>query len=1403
MTVSAFSILFFSMTALFTPLSSDGAEDPCSSSFRKDSLFPLAFESVDPLSGEYCLSKTDIEIVGAEPLFLKRCYRSGQSGGWSFFPPLKRPQSDPHLKEKRLLNGNRLFCEYDEADRLVRLYTTAPDPGKIYAVALFHYLDGEEGSFDVETSDNRVLAYRSEKTREGDFLLSEIGAKESVKEKIFYDPLQEKRSPLLSSYDLTGGRGRRVAYDHKRYLAYEKRELKKNPFYHRVIALQEPVGNDGSWIATKRFSYESNENGAITEVRDAYGNLTKYFYTPRRLLQSVEYYQNREGVQRLCYTEKFIFGKEEESSPRLKRLCEAAFRKCGCQIGMNLSGRVNLTLPSKLLPALQLPSRNSVVANCTHSSLPLLGKILSDNEGREIFSWQFFYDERGNRIEERVSGRLSGEKEGFVFETFSTLFSFEESTSFLKEERDEEGRSFSYLYLPGTDRLLAKFFSFQNTIKIRHFYEYDADHILIREIVDDGRSLDKEELLGVTQRTVRTFTPRQEQPFLHLPETITESYLDLKTKEEVMLQKRRLTYSDRGKVGCEEVYDANGIRRYTLHKEYDSWGRLTKETNALGQEACYEWDIFGNLIKEKDFSGRLTTKRIYDSSNRLVREEKSGDDGLLHETLHFYDFLHNKTGTSDSFGNEFSLVRDCFGDQAESRLSPVFSPSGEPEVLMKRREDDGTEGRCIYDKRGNLKKKVFQDGSYLLYINDEQERITVKELYASSGEKLSEELFHYNAFHLLSKTDAEGGVITYEYDGAGRKSAEEEGKRRVEFSYDELGRMTSVRTSAGEHTLVVFKQYDLLDRLMEERTEEGKGRVLNKTCYAYDASGNRNAITRFIDGRAATERFFYDSLGRLTEKIDPEGGLTRITYEESYYNASGQKVLQETITDPSGCKIIKRGDALGRLASLQKVDAQGTLLSVEEFFYQGKERLSCQRTTLYTPQGSRTQERTFTWDVLGRLAAVVESPRTPEQKAVRYFYTPKGRLHQLFKPDGVVLTYTYNALDQLTHLASSDGTICYTFLYDRLGRLLLACDLLTEQCVVRSYDLMGNLIEESLPNGTTVKNCYDSFGHRTKLVLPDHSSISYHYADPLHLSKVTRYGKESQPLYTHSFTAFDLSGNLLSEQLIGTLGEAIYNYDLCGRILSQRLGSFLIQRVVYDSMSNPVRSSLTTPFCESMTCDNEDLLSRQFPNKEANERYSCDPCGKVIRLDALSLSYDALNRLIEATHPENFRLVFTYDALSRRLSKRCFAWKEKRWELFSCQAFFYDDLTEIGSCNAEGAIRDLCLFAPSSHSSFPSALAVELENIPYAPIQDLCGNLISLISLETKAPVTGSLFSPSGEEYRFSLSTLRAPWGFCMGRTDFETGFVYGRAGYYSPALGRRLAESFSVLSQKTRSPLR
>ncbi len=1030
--------------------------------------------------------------------------------------------------------------------------------------------------------------------------------------------------------------------------------------------------------------------------------------------------------------------------------------------------------------------------------------FLDENRTPVSIKW-YFYGERGNVAEERFYGNLTGRSPPLMLdkgpiipqgEFYARRFKYSSGEpSLLIEESDDFGVRIVYDYLPGTDLPLAEWIYDGQEVKLRKFWEYDEDHILIREIGDDGNGLDKGDFSGVKVRRIREITPFDSGRYVGMPEIVEEKYWE--NGSEFLLRREVLTYGASMRVLQRDVYDADGVFRYCLKMAYDEKGRLTQETNALGQVQSYEYDLTGNRIRSKDFSGRKTTRFEYDYSNRPTCVEMQGDDGVIlgaktsydlkhqivsevdargHETKHSYDVLGNRIKTElprsplvssctqgmyDAAGNQ---IRSVDGEGHETLTS--YNAYGKPLIVI---YADGEMEEYVYSLNGQLKTHIDPKGVSTSYVHDFLGRIVQKIV----GD--AEENYEYYGELLVAKTDAERNRTVYTYDGAGRKVAEELGEEKTTYSYDALGRLATARSD--DHLLVY--EYDLLDRLIEER---GGAR---KVQYEYDAAGNQKTVIRFIAGKEALEKREYDSFGRLIEKRDALGGKEITCYEDYFLNCYGQKVFRKISVDQMGLQSIETFDALGRLASFEK--RKEKTLFLEEKFYDRNGLLNVQADTIFSPESSRKVHTRWSYDKRGRLSSLTEA----DERVTRYEYTPRGELERKIKSDGTVISYDYNDLGHLISLSSSDGTVLHSMKYDRLGRLIWF------DGITRTFDAKGRILSEIFPQGYSVQNRYDLAGRRVECSIPmANCAIEYAY-NSFDLTRVTRKTGMGEELYSHDYLDYDLAGNLLKEKSIHGQ-EIVYTIDPLSRKTQIFAPQFSQQILKFDPVGNITQmriqtdridytyddlyqlTSETGPFVHNYLFDSlNNRLQKDAETYQINalqqvvSHLQYDKNGNPTKSGTIKYTYDALDRLIRIEAPGLVK-IFSYDALHRCKTKTTN--REVRH-------FLYDNKNEIGSFDDRQSLIDLRILGNSPDAEIGASVAIELLGNTFAPVHDLQGNIAALCPLVSQP--TFYRYSAFGEER--IIGEPLCPWRYSSKRSDVDTGLVYFGRRFYLPELGRWL----------------
>jgi RHS repeat-associated protein len=262
---------------------------------------------------------------------------------------------------------------------------------------------------------------------------------------------------------------------------------------------------------------------------------------------------------------------------------------------------------------------------------------------------------------------------------------------------------------------------------------------------------------------------------------------------------------------------------------YDPLGRLTTICDALGEVTRISYNAIGWRIRLED-PGAGTYNYSYDGEGRLV--EQTAPDG---QTTYFY---YNGAG---------DLIRKEFPDGTTHIFTYGTTQNSNTAGRVVQIKDSAGIVDLRYDARGNVverRRKVLGRTYVTGYNYDSLGRI-YRLTYPDGF------VVHYTydeGDNLAQVTDSQGRAIAQntEYNAAGQLNEMIFGNEvRSRFTYDELLRMTSIRTLTGSD------------------------QVLQSLDYTYDPGGNIKSITDLAFGNSQT--FDYDAIGRLTKAVGAYG----------------------------------------------------------------------------------------------------------------------------------------------------------------------------------------------------------------------------------------------------------------------------------------------------------------------------------------------------------------------------------------------------------------------------------------------------------------------------------------------------------------------------------------------------
>ena len=573
-----------------------------------------------------------------------------------------------------------------------------------------------------------------------------------------------------------------------------------------------------------------------------------------------------------------------------------------------------------------------------------------------------------------------------------------------------------------------------------------------------------------------------------------------------------MEYSDQ----CLPVTRTNRTGARTVW-EYDSFGNVIREVQPDGYERHYEYDQNQDLVREWDSEGRETL-RCYDKEHNLLSEKEKIGEGQWKETVYSYDSKGRKTSMQDGVGNK------TIYEFAENRAYPdaVITPEKE-------------ETRYDYDRVGRR-----------MEIENDYGRVSLS--YNSRN-------------YVVRRTDGEGHTAAWNYDRMGKVAAYyppkqwESQRPGYEYRYDFLERLVDVVTPLEEHSRrllnldgKVVKQIHPVS--YEEKGEDGEG-----TGYEYDHYGNCIRI-HYADG--GTERRFYDPDGNLIRQVLPEAydpgrdDGDGFTYT---YDAAGRLIH---IQDPEGNQL-QEYEYNGHGQVIREVDGEGkeTLYAYNGLGLKIREQVSIRKEDdniwyrviryEYDLQGNKTEE------AYGQ-NEVMENQEPTGWHRIRFGYDKNNHLTSVEDDFGAKVRYEYDCLGNriLEEQVIEDGIRRKVrYQYNKSGWRIQKKETIQGNGPIRSaitryeYDANGNVIKVITPKGAEIHYSYDA----------DDRVIQRQVLDK-------KNGIDRRTVYR-----YDAAGNRIGESVKGADTNALetfYQFDRKDRKTHQIMPGGAVTRYVYD-----------------------------------------------------------------------------------------------------------------------------------------------------------------------------------------------------------------------------------------------
>lgn len=379
----------------------------------------------------------------------------------------------------------------------------------------------------------------------------------------------------------------------------------------------------------------------------------------------------------------------------------------------------------------------------------------------------------------------------------------------------------------------------------------------------------------------------------------------------------------------------------------------------------------------------------------------------------------------------------------------------------------------------------------------------------------------------FSRTYRNGVVV--EFDKSGNQlSTTDRGNRKIQFSYDNLGRLVSQVDPTGSAI-----EYNYSGNFLSSVTDPA-GRVTS-----FNYSSGQLVEVNYPDNTSMS--FVYDEKGLMTEYRDQESNTASIEYNSL--------MRMKKVTDPMGNSTYF-DDSESRLAgnyaeSEDLVQIHRTGLNVDDV-----------NDKVIDSNGNIT---TYVEDENGYIEFIVNG----EGKKTEYQRDYSGKLLKIIKPDQNYREFQYNSTGDLVAEYDSEIDVTVRKEYDSFGNLVSYTNPHGVK-ITNTFNNEGLLISSTSTEGDSASQVYNSHGLVSEVTNSLGNKLFYEYDQYGNVSKITN--------HTSNVTAFvrDAAGNVI-QRTNANGDKTTYQYDLFNRLIAVTSPKLEITSIYYTPAGNVLK----------------------------------------------------------------------------------------------------------------------------------------------------------------------------------------------------------------------------------------
>jgi RHS repeat-associated protein len=587
---------------------------------------------------------------------------------------------------------------------------------------------------------------------------------------------------------------------------------------------------------------------------------------------------------------------------------------------------------------------------------------------------------------------------------------------------------------------------------------------------------------------------------------------------------------------------------------------------------------------------------------------------------------------------------------------------------------------AVLDRNGNTTTFNYNSSGQLTTVEDVNSAYStityngttglVTRMANPSPDFRTETLTYSTAKDLTSITDPNSNFFwSYAYDSSHHlttiKDPRSTGSNYITtFTYNSASQVSSV--TQPDSTTLLFSPQQSMGLAIGSTSSSPAPAILNAAADAVYTDGNGHTWTEEFDGlglgrpveitdpvgdtamsyRDANDlpwlsanalgrrqRLFFNSQGDVVTLVNADE-----TYHTASYNSFAEPLTETTRIGSTNYTTTYNYDSSGNLTS-----AEDALTNITTYTYttSGLKGLLLTETKPLAASNAGLYTTTYGYDSSHRLSTITRALTTSSNIVETFTYDSDGEIATFTNPDGVVTTYSHDALNHLTMLILADATgvvSTYTYSYDKVENLTAEVVPLTSTSnatYTYAFDSMNRFTKETDPLSNVTTYSYDSDGNLTGLT----NALGY----------TTTYGFDAASRQTSVTIPLTSTTSATTTYMLDAAGETTAIKNALNQVTTLAYNS----RGWLASVTNPLGDVTSysydaigdeTGITQTDTSSHSLVTTMTYYDDTGLRETKTDPLGYLT-----TYSYDADYNLtsVQGVIPAN---TYTYDALDRQVS---------------------------------------------------------------------------------------------------------------------------------------------------------